>query len=86
MAMVLASGFGSIVARELGQLALEHSPMLQQAAKSAVVEVAKKSFDLVLSNNPRFASFLSQFGITKFHQQNHKTFSNRGRKKHLVRR
>ena len=86
MAMVITSGFGSIVSRELAQLALDHSPMLQQAAKSAAVEVGKKTFDLVLDKNPRFASFLSQFGITKFHQQNHKTFSNRGRKKHLVRR
>jgi hypothetical protein len=84
MAMVLA-GFGSILGHELGKLAVEHSPLIKQVAQSTAVEVAKKSFDLVLDRNPNFASFLGHFGIGKFHQENHKTFTNRGRHKRISR-
>jgi hypothetical protein len=77
MAMMLA-GFGSILTHELGKLAMEHSPMLQQVAKSAVVEVGKKTFDMVLDKNPNFASFLGNFGIHRFSKTNPKTFTHRG--------
>ncbi len=77
MAMLL-SGFGSIIGHELAQLAVEHSPLIKQVAKSTVVEVAKKSFDLVLDRNPHFASFLNHFGIHKFGGNQHRTFTNRG--------
>jgi len=84
MAMVL-SGIGSIVARELGQLALDNSPMLQQVAQSAVVNIAKKSFDYTLDTNPNFASFLGHFGITKFNSGNtHSTFTKRGRHRRIT--
>jgi hypothetical protein len=77
MAMLL-TGFGSIIGHELGKLAVEHSPLIKQVAQSTAVEVAKKSFDLVLDRNPNFASFLGHFGIHKFGGGQHKTFANRG--------
>jgi hypothetical protein len=61
MAMVL-SGIGSIVVSEIGKLAMEHSPMIQQVAKSTAVNIAKKSIDYTLDTNPHFASFLGHFG------------------------
>jgi hypothetical protein len=76
MAMVL-TGIGSIVARELGQLALDNSPMLQQVAQSAVVNIAKKSFDYTLENNPNLERFLGSIGIHRF--THHSTFTKRGR-------
>jgi hypothetical protein len=84
MAMVLG-GLGSLLLREIGQFAAEHSPMIQQAAKSAVVEAGKKAFNLVLDQNPNFSSFLGHLGIHPFHtrsQDHHKTISHRGNGRH----
>lgn len=85
MAMVLA-GVGSIVANELGKLALNNAPILRQVATDTAVGIAKKSFDLVLDKNPNFADFLGQFGIHKFNQSqhNHRTFTNRGRPRRIT--
>lgn len=85
MAMALA-GFGSIVGHELAKLAVEHSPLLKQVAADTAVNVAKKSFDLILDKNPNFASFLGHFGIHGFHQgrQNQKTFTHRGRQRKIT--
>ena len=44
MAMII----GSLVAREIGQLAVAQAPMIQEFATNAVVDIAKKSFDKVL--------------------------------------
>lgn len=85
MAMLL-SGFGSILAHEVGKIAMEHSPLLKQVATSAVVDVAKKSFDMVLDQNPNLSSFLGHFGIHAFHNRsptNHKTFTHRGRQRRI---
>lgn len=85
MAMVLA-GVGSIVAHELGKLALDNAPILKQVATDTAVNVAKKSFDYVLNENPNFASFLGHFGIHAFHNRNsanHKTFTSRGRHRRI---
>jgi hypothetical protein len=84
MAMVLA-GVGSIVAHELGKLALDNAPILKQVASDTAVGIAKKSFDLVLDQNPNFANFLGHFGIHKFNSSaNHKTFTHRGRRRHIT--
>ena len=82
MAAMVLGGVGSLLLREIGQFAAEHSPFIQQAAKSAVVEAGKKAFDLVLDKNPNFSSFLGHFGIHKFHQEK-RTFTNRGRHKRI---
>jgi hypothetical protein len=66
MAMMIASGIGSIVANELGKLALDNAPLIKQVAKTAIVDIAKKSFDYTLDTNPNFASFLGHFGISSF--------------------
>jgi hypothetical protein len=85
MAMLLASGIGSILAQEVGKLALDHAPLMKQVATNAVVDVAKKSFDYVLSENPNFASFLGHFGITKFNSGNtHSTFTKRGKHRRIT--
>ena len=85
MAMILG-GIGSIIVRELGQLALDNSPMIQQVAKSTAVDIAKKSFDYTLDTNPNFASFLGHFGITKFNSgHTHSTFTKRGRHRKITR-
>ena len=81
--MVL-SGIGSILVSEIANLATQHLPVVQQVAKSTAVEVAKKSFDLVLDRNPTFAGFLSHFGIGKFNNTHHKTFTHRGRHKRII--
>ena len=84
MALVLA-GFGSIVGHELAKLAVEHSPLLKQVASDTAVNVAKKSFDLILDKNPNFSNFLGHFGIHKFNQsENYKTFTNRGRHRRIA--
>ena len=77
--MMIASGFGSIVAQELGKLAVENSPIIKQIATGTAVEIGKKTVNLILSNNPRFESFLSQFGIHKFGGMNHNTLQKRAR-------
>ena len=84
MAMLL-SGFGSILASEIGKLAVEHSPLIKQVATSAVVDVAKKTFDMTLDANPNFASFLNHFGITKFNSAaTHSTFTKRARHRRIT--
>lgn len=84
MAMVLG-GIGSIALQEIGKLAMEHSPLVQQVAKSAVVDIAKKSFDYVLKENPNFASFLGHFGITAFNKgDTHSTMMKRGRHRRIT--
>lgn len=84
MAMLLA-GFGSILANEIGKVALDNSPLIKQVATSAVVNVAKKTFDMTLDANPNFASFLGHFGITKFNSgATHSTFTKRGRHRKLT--
>jgi len=83
MAMVLA-GFGSIVGHELAKLAVEHSPLLKQVAADTAVNVAKKSFDLILDKNPNFSNFLGHFGIHKFNTDQHKTFTSRGRQRRIA--
>jgi hypothetical protein len=84
MAMLL-SGFGSILAHEVGKLAMEHSPFVKQIATNAVVDVAKKTFDYTLDTNPNFASFLGHFGITKFNSGNtHSTFTKRGKQRRIT--
>lgn len=69
MAMVLA-GVGSIVAHELGKLALDSAPILRQVATDTAVGIAKKSFDLILDKNPNIATFLGHFGFTAFNKGN----------------
>ena len=83
MAMIIASGFGSIVAKELGQLAVDNAPFIKQVATSTAVEVGKKTANLILDNNPNFASFLSQFGIHRFGGMNHSTLQKRGRHRRI---
>lgn len=86
MAMVLA-GVGSIVANELGKLALNNAPILRQVATDTAVGIAKKSFDMVLDKNPNFSDFLGQFGIHAFHTRssaNHKTITSRGRPRKIT--
>lgn len=86
MAMVL-SGIGSLVAHELGKLALDNAPILKQVARDTAVNVAKKSFDYVLNENPNFANFLGHFGIHAFHNRNsanHRTFTSRGRPRKIT--
>jgi hypothetical protein len=72
MALVLG-GVGSVVLQEIGKLALEHTPMLQQFAKTAVVDIAKKTFNKVLEDNPNFSNFLGHMGISSFHFGHTKT-------------
>ena len=84
MAMILG-GLGSLVAHEIGKVAVDHLPFVQQVAKSAVVDIAKKSFDLVLSQNPNLASFLGNFGITSFNKgSHHSTLTKRGRHRRIT--
>lgn len=80
MAMILGS-VGSLVAREIGQLAITHTPMIQQVATNAVVDIAKKSFDKVLDLNPNLSNFLSVFGIHRFNRRH--TISQRGKHKRI---
>jgi hypothetical protein len=81
MAMVIG-GIGSILASEIGKLVVEHSPLIKQVAQSAVVDVAKKSFDHILDLNPNFSNFLGAFGIHRFSPK--KTISSRGRHKRMA--
>jgi hypothetical protein len=81
MAMVLG-GVGSLIVSEIGKLAMEHSPIIQQVAKSAVVDIAKKSFDKVLDLNPNFSNFLGAFGIHRFSPK--KTISSRGKQRRIT--
>jgi hypothetical protein len=82
---VLLAGFGSIVAHELGKLAVEHSPLVKQIGTNVVLDIAKKSFDYTLDTNPNFASFLGHFGITKFNSGNtHSTFTKRARHRKIT--
>ena len=82
MAMMLASGFGSLLTHELGKIALEYSPLVKQVATSTVVDIAKKSFDMTLDQHPHFANFLGAFGIHRFNPK--KTLSSRGRPKKFM--
>jgi len=77
MAMIV----GSLIAREIGQLALTHSPMIKEFATNAVVDIAKKSFDKVLDLNPNFSNFLGAFGIHRFNPK--KTLSSRGKHRRI---
>lgn len=83
--MLLASGVGSLIAQEVGKLAMEHTPIVKQVATDTAVNIAKKSFDLFLDHNPNFSNFLGHFNIGKFNPSvNHKTFTNRGRKRRIT--
>ena len=66
MAAVIATGFGSIVANELGKLALDNMPLIKQVARDTTVNVIKKTVDYTLDKNPNFASFLGHFGFHGF--------------------
>ena len=84
MALML-SGFGSILAHELGKVALDNAPLLKQVATDTAVNVARKAFDYTLDNAPNFASFLGHFGITKFNSgYTHSTFTKRGRHRKIT--
>jgi hypothetical protein len=83
MAMMLA-GVGSLIGHELARLAVDNAPVLKQVAKNTAVDIAKKSFNLVLDNNPNFSNFLGHFGIHKFGQAQHSTFTNRGRHRRIT--
>jgi hypothetical protein len=78
MAMII----GSLVAREIGQLAVAQAPMIQEFATNAVVDIAKKSFDKVLDLNPNFSNFLGAFGIHRFSPK--KTLSSRGKHRRIT--
>ena len=73
---------GSLIAREIGQLAVAHAPMIQEVATNAVVDIAKKSFDKVLDLNPNFSNFLGAFGIHRFNPK--KTLSSRGKQRRIT--
>lgn len=73
---------GSLIAREIGQLAIAHAPMIQEVATNAVVDIAKKSFDKVLDLNPNFSNFLSVFGIGRFNKKS--TISSRGKHRRIT--
>jgi hypothetical protein len=81
MAVFLA-GLGSIIAQEIGKVAIENSPLIKQVATSAVVNVAKQSFNNLLDMNPNFSHFLGHFGITRYGEK--KTFTNRGRHRRMA--
>lgn len=81
MAMI-ASGIGSILIQEFGKLAVEHSPLIRQVATSTAIEVGKKTANLILDNNPRFESLLSQFGIYN-RGMNHSTLQKRGKHRRI---
>ena len=80
---MIASGFGSIIAQELGKLAVEHSPIIKQIATGTAIEIGKKTANLILDNNPKFEMFLSQFGIHKFGGTSHNTLQKRGRHRRI---
>lgn len=84
MAAVIASGLGSILIQEVGKMVADHSPFIRQVATSTAVEVGKKTANLILDNNPNFASFLSQFGIHRFGGMNHSTLQKRGKHRRLA--
>ena len=81
--MMIASGFGSIVAQELGKLAVEHSPIIKQIATGTAVEIGKKTANLILDNNPRFESFLSQFGFHRYGNAHHSSLQKRGKHRRI---
>ena len=66
MAMMIASGFGSILANEIGKLALNNMPLIKQVATDTAVNVVKKTVDYGLAENPNLASFLGHFGFAGF--------------------
>lgn len=80
--MLLASGIGSILAQEVGKLAIEHSPLIKQVATDTAIGVAKKAFDYTLDLHPNFANFLGAFGIHRFSPK--KTISSRGTAKRRI--
>jgi hypothetical protein len=81
MALLLASGIGSILAQEVGKLAVEHLPLVKQVATDTAISVAKKAFDHTLDLHPRFANFLSVFGIGHFNKKS--TISSRGKHRRI---
>ena len=81
---MILSGIGSIALQEIGKMAISNTPILKQVATETAVGIAKKSFDLVLDNNPNFSSFLSQFGIHKFGNSHHSTFQKRGKHRRIA--
>jgi hypothetical protein len=84
MAMI-AAGIGSIVANELGKLALDNIPLMKQVATDTAIKVAKKSFDYTLDTNPNLASFLGHFGIMKFNSgYTQSTFTKRARPRKIT--
>jgi hypothetical protein len=66
MALMIASGIGSIVANELGKIALDNMPLIKQVASDTAIKVAKKTVDYTLAENPNLATFLGHFGFTGF--------------------
>ncbi len=79
--MLLASGIGSILAQEVGKLAVEHLPLVKQVATDTAISVAKKAFDHTLDLHPNFANFLGAFGIHRFSPR--KTISSRGKHRRI---
>jgi hypothetical protein len=71
MAAIIASGFGSILANELGKLAINNAPVLRDIARDTAVKVAKRVVDDVLDNNPNLASFMGHFGFQGFGSERH---------------
>lgn len=65
MAVFLA-GLGSVLATEIGKVALEHTPILKTLATDAAVNVAKNTFDNILDLNPNLSNFLGIFGVHRF--------------------
>ena len=64
--MMVASGFGSILANEIGKLALNNAPLIKQVATDTALNVVKKTVDYTLDTNPNLASFLGHFGFAGF--------------------
>lgn len=77
--MMIASGLGSILMQEVGKMVAEHSPLIRQIATGTAVEIGKKTANLILDNNPRFESFLSQFGFHRYGNAHHSSLQKRGK-------
>jgi hypothetical protein len=81
MAMFLA-GLGSVIAQEIGKVAVEHMPLVKQVATDTATTIAKQAFDTFLDHNPKFASVLGIFGVRHFNER--KTMSHRGRHRRIA--
>jgi hypothetical protein len=87
MAMFIASGIGSIVANEIGKMALDNMPLVKQVAQNTLVNVVKKTVDFTLDNNPNFASYLGLFDFHGFNRnKSHSTLEKRARHRKIDKR